>query len=231
VIPMKEIILTGMDLKLTSESLLDRINFNRGGEEAEMIQQMAEEAVEIASPKGLYSIAYIGSKSEDRVAIEGVTFTSRVLRVNLNEAQRVFPYVVTCGQELAEWSAEYDDILENYLADNIMEIYLIEARDFLKKHISANYNPGKISKMNPGSLKDWPISEQTGLFELLGDVTGKIGVELTGTYLMKPIKSTSGIWFPAEIDYKNCQLCPRQDCPGRQVEYQEELYQERYQKS
>ncbi len=225
---MKEITLTDMDLDLTPEFLLDKINFNRGGKEAEMIQQMAEEAVEVASPKGLYTIAYIENKSEDRVDIEGVTFTSRVLRVNLNEVQRVFPYVVTCGQELAEWSEKYNDVLENYLADNIMEIYLIEARDFLKKHISANYNPGQISKMNPGSLRDWPISEQTSLFELLGDVRGKIGVELTSTYLMKPIKSTSGIWFPVEIDYENCQLCPRQDCPNRQAEYQEGLYQERY---
>ena len=226
---MKEITLTDMDLDLTPEFLLDKINFNRGGKEAEMIQQMAEEAVEVASPKGLYTIAYIENKSEDRVDIEGVTFTSRVLRVNLADAQRVFPFVVTCGQELAEWALKYEDILENYLADNIMEIYLDAARDFLEQHISDNYNPGKISKMNPGSLKDWPLSEQTSLFELLGDVTGKIGVELTRTYLMKPIKSTSGIWFPSEVDYKNCQLCPRQDCPSRKAEYQEGLYQQQYQ--
>ncbi len=226
---VEEIVLTDMDLNLTSQSLLEKINFTWGGDEAERVEQMAAEAVDVASPKGLYRIAYIDSKSEDGVTIAGVTFTSRVLRVNLADAQRVFPFVVTCGQELAEWALKYEDVLENYLADNIMEIYLDAARDFLEQHISDNYNPGKISKMNPGSLKDWPLSEQTSLFELLGDVTGKIGVELTRTYLMKPIKSTSGIWFPSEVDYKNCQLCPRQDCPSRKAEYQEGLYQQQYQ--
>lgn len=45
---------------------------------------------------------------------------------------------------------------------------------------------------------DWPIQEQRKLFEIIGNTKDLIGVELTDSCLMLPIKSVSGIWFPAE---------------------------------
>jgi hypothetical protein len=46
---------------------------------------------------------------------------------------------------------------------------------------------------------------------------------------MLPIKTVSGIRFPKEGTYENCQLCPRQKCPGRKALYDEGLYQRKYQ--
>ena len=71
--------------------------------------------------------------------------------------------------------------------------------------------------MNPGPLKDWPLGEQRQLFFLFGDVKQAIGVELTESFLMYPVKSVSGIIFPTEVNYENCQLCPRENCPGRRA--------------
>jgi predicted transcriptional regulator len=45
---------------------------------------------------------------------------------------------------------------------------------------------------------------------------------------MIPLKSTSGILFPTEVDYKNCQLCSRKNCPGRKAPYNPELLKEKY---
>jgi len=56
---------------------------------------------------------------------------------------------------------------------------------------------------------------------------GKTGVELTDSQLMKPNKSVSGFLFPSESDYENCQLCPRENCPNRSADFEEELYRER----
>jgi hypothetical protein len=83
--------------------------------------------------------------------------------------------------------------------------------------------------MNPGSLAEWPIGEQKLLFGLLGKVEELIGVQLTDSFLMLPIKTVSGIRFPKEGTYENCQLCPRQKCPGRKARYDEGLYQRKYQ--
>ena len=82
--------------------------------------------------------------------------------------------------------------------------------------------------MNPGSLPDWPLHEQRPLFTLLGDPASAIGVELLDSYLMKPVKSTSGLLFPAEDGFYNCQLCPMEDCPGRRVPYDSGLRDRMY---
>jgi hypothetical protein len=77
--------------------------------------------------------------------------------------------------------------------------------------------------MNPGSLENWPISEQKPLFSLFGDVEKLIGVRLSDSFLMFPIKSVSGIYFPTESSFASCQLCPREKCPNRRAKYDPEL--------
>jgi hypothetical protein len=46
-----------------------------------------------------------------------------------------------------------------------------------------------------------------------------IGVTLTDHCLMIPLKSASGIYFPTEIKFESCQLCPRATCVGRRAPY------------
>jgi hypothetical protein len=82
--------------------------------------------------------------------------------------------------------------------------------------------------MNPGSLPDWPLQEQRQLFALLGDTRAAIGVELTDSCLMLPIKSLSGLRFPTGENFENCQLCPRERCPGRRTAYEPGLYERKY---
>ena len=45
---------------------------------------------------------------------------------------------------------------------------------------------------------------------------------------MNPVKSTSGFWFPSEVKFENCQLCPRKDCPNRKASFDKKLYQSYY---
>ena len=78
---------------------------------------------------------------------------------------------------------------------------------------------GHLSHMNPGSLPQWPLSQQRVLFSLLGDVTGAIGVELTESCLMIPAKSTSGILFDSDTEYNNFRFCPMENCPGRSAPF------------
>jgi hypothetical protein len=76
--------------------------------------------------------------------------------------------------------------------------------------------------MSPGSLEDWPISEQPKLFSLFGDTERSVGVKLTDSLLMIPRKSISGILFPSEEGFVSCRLCPRENCPSRKALYDRE---------
>ena len=210
------------------EKLLKKLHVKEGSAYAEGLKRLVHEAQAIARPRALYKVAYIDSKGEGSVVIDGITFNSRVLRVNLENAHRVFPFVATCGTELYEWMNRQDDILMRYFADTIGEMALRTASAVLKKHLTERYRLGRTATMSPGSLPDWPIQAQQPLFALLGDPEEAIGVRLTNSLWMIPSKSVSGMLFPIEQTFESCQLCPRKRCPSRIAPYDEELYDKRY---
>jgi hypothetical protein len=194
------------------------------------VAQLLEEAREVARPRAMLRLAAIQDKGEDWVAVDGVRLESRVLRVNLDEAHRVFVYVATCGMELQRWGERLTDILHSYWADEIKAIALSAATRALNAHLVTCYQPGRTAAMSPGSLSDWPIQQQKPLFRILGDPQAAIGVELTDSYLMVPNKSVSGLRFSTEEPFESCLLCPRDACPGRRAPYDPDLYERKYQR-
>jgi hypothetical protein len=173
-------------------------------------------------------MAYVEARGDDHVKVDGHTLTSRVLRVNLEKAHRVFAYVATCGVELEEWSRSIGDVLRRYWADTIKEMALRAAVRALKEELEDRFRPGRTSSMSPGSLEDWPLEEQAVLFSILGNPEGAIGVRLSESLVMVPTKSVSGIRFPTEESFESCQLCPREGCPGRRAPYDPGLYERKY---
>ncbi|ATW23913.1 vitamin B12 dependent-methionine synthase activation domain-containing protein [Candidatus Formimonas warabiya] len=217
-----------LSFEIDLDQLLHHLHIKPGSPHVEKVKRLVDEAASVAKPKAVYQVAYVDEKNDNDVVINGIKFTSRVLRVNLEEAYRVFPYVVTCGAELEEWSKKIDDMFDSFCVDAIKEAVLRSARQNFTALIDQEYGLGHAANMNPGSLQDWPLREQKPLFQLLGNVKDLIGVELTDSFLMIPIKTVSGIRFPKEGTYENCQLCPREKCPGRKAPYDKDLYEEKF---
>ena len=228
---MGPILLDKIAFRIDRDQLLKQLYVAPGTKDAEQATRLAEAAEAVARPKAICGVAFIDSKTEEAVTIEGITFTSRVLRVNLEQAHRVFPYVATCGLELDEWSESVADPFERYWADAIKEMALGVASAAVGEHLVERFQPGRTAVMAPGSLEDWPIQEQRQLFDLFGSPEDLIGVRLTEDFLMVPIKSISGMQFPTETGFQSCQLCPREKCPGRRAPYDPKLYDRRYRRT
>jgi hypothetical protein len=192
------------------------------------LDALAAEAERVARPKALYRPGFIETRDGERTVIDGVTFTSRVLAVNLAGAHRVFAFVATCGTEIAGWGAGLADPLGAYGADALAEFAVLAAMDHLVRHLGSVYGLSKAACMNPGSLEDWPLTEQAPLFRFLGDVEGSVGVRLTESLLMLPTKSVSGIRFPTDVTFESCMLCPRDSCPNRRAPHDLQLFAGRY---
>ena len=225
---MSPVVLDNIPFRPELDGLLRRLHVSEGAGDAARVAELAAQAEAVGRPKALCKVAYVESKDDDSVVIGGIRFTSRVLRVNLDAVHRVFAFVATCGMELETWSQSIADPLEQYWADAIRAAALGEAHGALDAHIAERYRPGDTSTMNPGSLSDWPIEQQRPLFELLGRGPDLIGVHLTDSYLMIPRKSVSGVRFPTETRFESCQLCPRENCPGRRAPYDKDLYRRKY---
>jgi hypothetical protein len=225
---METVVLDRIEYRPAVASLAARLRVAEGSDDLVELEQLAGEAHAIARPKALYAAGYIEERGDGHVVISGTRFTSRILRVNLAHAHRAFLYVATCGTELEAWAKSLTDLLHRYWAEAMQEAALREATRALQKELTERYRPGKMSSMAPGSLGEWPLSEQRALFAALGDVKEAIGVELSDSLLMIPAKSVSGIRFPTTESFESCQLCPRAGCPGRRAPYDETLYERRY---
>ncbi len=225
---MDAIVLDQLPVKLEMEVLRQRLRIESESPYLGDLRHFLDEARAVARPKALYRVAFVEAKQDDHVVIEGVRLCSRVLRVNLGDARRVFAYVATCGIELSHWYSSQTDLLRQFWAEAIAEMVLQGAMEALCQHLVDRYRPGNLSSMAPGSLADWPLEEQRALFTLLGDTEKLVGVQLTDHMLMIPTKSLSGIFFPTQISFESCQLCSRARCPGRRAPYDQELYERKY---
>jgi hypothetical protein len=195
------------------------------GEELRLLS-LIEAAQSVMAAKAAYKVSYIDAKAEDSLIIGGVLFKSKVLRKHLDKVERVFPYVVTIGKGVEDLEKASGDALEKYYFDWIGNAAVVKARDHLKSRLAKRYGLEGLSYLGPGQLKDWPLEEQKPLFSLLGNVEGAVGVTLSDSLLMLPRKSLSGIYFPTEIPFMACQLCPRDSCPSRKARYDEKLVRE-----
>lgn len=217
-------VLESIPFQLEPEEILERLHLPGGDKEArKTVEELVEMVRPVAKPKAVYEIAYVDSKGEDWVDIGGVRFASRVLRVNLDKVERVFFYVATCGRELDEVAVPSDDFMMPYYLDTIKAMALGAASGYLNSYLKEKYALGQMSQMAPGRLQDWPITQQKELFSIFGNVEDLIGVKLSDSFLMVPVKSVSGMYFPTEIRFESCQLCPREVCRGRRAPYDPEL--------
>ncbi len=181
-----------------------------------------------ARPKAIYGVFPVGERDADGVTIGGVRIDSPLMSQNLGGVGRAFPYITTCGDELAALASELSDPLAFYWVDEIMKRYLRKMQAFLNEHIKRRFDiKNKLAAMNPGSIKEWPLTGQKQLFDIFGGsdkVRSAIGVTLKPSMLMLPTKSVSGIAFATDTSYENCSRCPILTCPGRRAEFDPTLY-------
>jgi hypothetical protein len=221
---MNLVTLTDIPFKIDFAVLLKYLHLRPNDEDALTVRQMATQAEEVGQPKAIYQVSSIEMIDDHQVRIDDISFTSRILRVNMDGLHRVFPYIATCGMELHHWSEQFDDRLLQFWADMIKAMALTAATNALHQDLQTHYMPGPTATMNPGSLSDWPLREQQPFFKLFNGAVDSIGVVLSSSCLMTPNKSVTGIQFSTERLYENCQLCPRDDCPGRRAPYDEKLF-------
>jgi len=213
--------------KLDTPALLLRVHIRPGGDDAQEFEQLLHLARKVGRPKAIYAEVYVELRGEDSVSLNGICFTSPMLRDNLSKIDRVFPFVITCGHEMDQVKLSHDNLLAGFWWDAIKESLLTTASQYLLKRLESRYQLKKTASMSPGSgdVNVWPIEQQQELFALLGDVRGQIGVELTDSFLMIPNKTVSGIHFPTERDFRTCQVCHREKCSNRRAPFDQALWE------
>jgi len=223
---MSIIVLRDIPVSFDLAALLQHAHVEAESEDAQTFAGLVELAGATARPKAIFAELFIDGKGEDTIEVGAVTFTSRMLKRNLEGIERIFPFVATCGVELDAVPLPDDEYLAEFWWDTIKEAALWCASHYLHEHLNRQFQLEKTSVMSPGSgdADVFPIAQQAPLFSLLDNVTPHIGVRLTDSFLMTPNKTISGIVFPSEVDFHSCQVCRRAVCPNRTAPFDEMLW-------
>ncbi len=200
--------------------MLSKLKLDPDSDEAEDFAALVEQLRPLAKPKAALLPVRVDSVRENgAVRLGGVDFTSTILAKNLKEVEIAWGYLATCGRELYDYVQAMPDPFERFWGEEVMQQALTDVRAAQLDYLGKNLYSGKTAAMGPGSLPDWPISQQEPLFNLLSEAVDYCGVTLTDTMLILPNKSVSGVFFPNEEGYVNCRLCPKERCPNRRAAY------------
>ncbi|MGM9568050.1 MAG: hypothetical protein ACI3W6_07730 [Clostridia bacterium] len=189
------------------------------------IAALLERTDPIAKPKGFFMECEVEEITEATVTAGGQVFQSAVLAKKLKDHTVVYPYLSTCGRELADYAKTITDSLEQFAFDAVMEFYYRQIDAQVGGAVHDLLPEEKVvSCSNPGSLMGWHIREQKKLFSLFGENAEKIGVELNDSYLMFPVKSVAGIRFESDGVIHDCELCRKSNCRGRKAPFSMKAY-------
>jgi hypothetical protein len=227
---MQAVVLDDISTTLPENDLFERLRVRRDSTRGTELLDLIRKAESVGRPRAYFGEASIEERGDDYVVVEGIRFSSRVLVVNTEKTQRVFPFVVTCGTELESWANGLDGLLYRFWSEEIRIAAMRNALAAVEAYLASTYHLDKSSRMAPGEFDDWPIQEQLPLFQLLSDTEKAVGVRLTESMMMLPTKSASGMFFAAAHSFEACMLCTQATCPNRRAPYDPELYDRRYRK-
>jgi hypothetical protein len=165
----------------------------------EMLEVLLIEAPAHVTAGGCYNIFEI---KEIKVPQGLIHYSSGSLRCGSKIAKQIMGsdsfalFVTTAGNSFDAWvksKATGGDVLAEYLCSSIGSVIAEKVADMLQEQIrsiASASGRGITNRYSPGYCS-WNIREQQEIFTLLP--ADRIGVTLTPSYLMKPIKSVSGI--------------------------------------
>ena len=187
---------------------------------AEAISILLEKTKDIAKPKAFYLEYPIEKRTEKTVSFAGMHFHSDGLARNVKDTATIYPFLCTCGGELAAYAETLTDFAEVFAFDAIMDFYRKLMTFRVKEEIRKELPEGLVPRTDyPGSLWGWEVRDLKKLFALYGSAAGEIGVSLSEYYLMTPLKTLAGVAYGVPEEEKECALCSAENCSRREVAY------------
>lgn len=191
----------------------------------ELLAEAAEEALLLASPRGIYEIYDYEAATGRVLAPEPFTLGGRSIRRHLKDAEKVIALAVTVGDEIEEAVTEHfaeGRYAYSVLLDACATAAVEQTADELERAIFPKAKAQGFllrPRFSPG-YGDWPIGEQPQL--VAASRAAGLGIHLTEAMMLSPRKSVTaliGLYRPESVkaapERKGCAACTRKDCPAR----------------
>lgn len=206
-------------LKLDREAIAKRLRVAEGSRKREELWEMIDTIEKLAKPAVHYRRVEPDFSPDSGVRFGEKHVSSNSVRNVLQDkalahddgSKSVFAFAATCGQEATDWGAEREYGLPVFWAQTILEEGMLQILRELENEMS-KVHQSKISLVEPGVPEDWPLNEQTDVFEILGGDSEKFGIRLNEQSLMLPFKYLAGFAYFSKNLLPQCGFCHFTDC-------------------
>jgi hypothetical protein len=173
---------------------------------------------------GYAAVKAVQNDSDEEISIPGTRFrTGRIITRMLQGAESYVFFVATAGpgpEKMSRSLIDQGQYLEGYIVDLIGSAMAESVAHLLHELVreEAAINGYKVTNRYSPGYCGWDVGEQHKLFGLFPG--GFCGVTLSGSSLMFPIKSVSGvIGTGASVSYRDytCELCSMKTCIFRRT--------------
>jgi hypothetical protein len=212
------------DIRPSYEEVVTAMGYVPGAEPSflpDILETLMEEAVlhtEAAGCFRIFKVENVNIKGGWISFSDGIIHCGRKIAAQLKGAEYLGIFLATAGQSFESWikSKKSDgDIMSEFLCSSIGSEIADKAADQVEseiKKVAEGSGMGITNRYSPGYC-DWSVKEQEIIFRLLP--ASGIGVSLTSSFLMSPVKSVSGIIGLGhgirQVPYA-CELCSIEDC-------------------
>jgi len=186
------------------------------------VNNVLDECIHVAkkcSPTIIYRKSKVNIADNKLILNKKYSFNSNNLVEKFKNCDQVITSVMTAGRETEELIKEYSQIgaLEGYIMDTVASYIIEKLSEEFWNETRKKYNKnGKniTNCVSPGN-NDFPLSEQKVIFNYLQP--NKIGVSISDSYVIEPIKSLSlligvGEEITQAQKAHDCNDCDMEDC-------------------
>lgn len=187
----------------------------------ESIKEILGMAEELYAIRGGYNIIdpLLIDKEKRQIFSHDYWFkTGQIVTHQLRRSEMGAWFVCTAGEEVSSYSRrlmDEGDLIKGYVVDVLSNIAVDSAMDLIQAHLKdtmARIGLKITNRYSPGYC-NWDIIEQKQLFKAFPD--NFLGISLSESCLMIPVKSISGIiGIGKDVRYNEytCNLCDDKQC-------------------
>lgn len=199
---LKEFVYRFDDLSVTPNDVAKLLGFE-GKEIPAPFPELISEGLTLASAickiKGGYRHfpGFGIDKSTNTLKIENQVFSpSAIVITQLKKSTSCLLFACTAGHQISEYAKQKEnegDLILSYVIDVIGSVAVEKAMDHIQLEAKNEFKKQNLNisdRFSPGYC-EWNVAEQQKLFSLLPP--NFCGITLSGSSLMSPIKSVSGI--------------------------------------
>lgn len=199
-------IMKNMNKEVTQERLLSFIPGDSADLYEDDVDDLLEQLTEADAmhPAAAYTEVILDHVDGDSIKSNHTKIVSSLFANNCHAGDKVYPCLITVGNEMDTFAAGLDDPMLSYLQGILMNLCLDDALLSIAEEILKEHPGKKLMMVKPGVAGICELTEQQSILSLLGDAAHTLGVNASEKGFLTPGYSSTALLFFSESGAEPC---------------------------